>query len=139
MISRLRFLLLLATTLSTVGCGNSAVTNRPTIRVFGTVKLDGEPVETGSVLFEPKDAKGAAASATITDGKYETQVEPGIKVVRIRYPKVIGEEPVYPGSKDSPVIDKVAEQIPAKYNSNTELERDLTQVKESVDFDLQSK
>lgn len=135
MISRL---LIFVTLVSICGCGEQGVTNRRTIPVRGTITLNGGPVETGTILFEPKDAKGAAASATINAGHYEARIEPGIKTVRINYPKVIGKQVVYPGSPDSPIIDKVAEQIPDKYNSRTQLEKDLTEVSAPVDFTLTS-
>lgn len=136
MISRL---LILVTLVSICGCGPAGVTNRKTIPIKGMITFNGEPIEDGTILLEPKDGKGASASAKINDGRYETRIEPGIKTVRINYPKVMGQQIVYPGSPDSPVIDKIVEQIPDKYNSRTRLEKDLTEVTGDVDFKLDSK
>lgn len=119
-----------------LGCGGGAGPKRSTIQVRGKITLDGKPIDGGSVTFDPKDGKGGAVSAQISAGNYETRVEPGVKVVRVTFPKVIRTEPVYPGSANSPMIDITEEAIPAKYNSQSRLEKDLTEVSGSVDFDL---
>lgn len=134
MISRI---VIIAVLISMIGCGG-ATTRRATLTVKGKVTLDGKPVEGGTILFEPKDGKGGAVSASIMDGNYETRVEPGVKVVRINYPKLLRTEPAYPGSKDSPMINVTTEMIPDKYNSQSRLEKDLTEAPGSTDFSLTS-
>ena len=121
-----------------VGCGG-ATASRTTIGVKGKVTFDGKPLPEGVIQFEPKDGKGAPASAKIFEGSYEGRIEPGVKIVRINYPKVVRQEPVYPGSANSPITDVTEEQLPTKYNSESKLEKDLTEVSGSVDFDLNSK
>jgi len=106
--------------------------------VQGLVSLNGNPIETGSILFEPKDGKGAPVSAHIADGNYSANVQPGAKIVRIRAPKVVGQELVYPGSKDSPMTDTIEEQIPAAFNRHSQLERDIV-ADDTVDFVLATK
>lgn len=133
--SQILFVLFLSTL---VGCGVGGG-SRSTVGIKGKVTMDGKPLDEGYILFEPKDGKGASATATILGGNYESRVEPGLKIVRINFPKVIGTEVVYPGSPDSPTREIRDEQIPAKYNSASRLEKDLTEVTGSVDFDLSSK
>lgn len=130
-------ILIVALMVSVVGCGGST-SRRATIKVQGKITLDGKPVEAGAISFEPKDGKGGSVSASIMDGNYETRVEPGVKVVRINYPKLIRTEPAYPGSKDSPMINITNEMIPDKYNSASRLEKDLTEASGSTDFTLTS-
>lgn len=60
-----------------VGCSSGA----PNYRVRGDVTYAGEPVPTGTVLFEPDPAKGnkgRGVMAEIKDGKYETPAGVGI-------------------------------------------------------------
>ena len=120
----------------TCGCGGSA--GPATVAVQGLVSLNGDLIETGSILFEPKDGKGAPVSAHIIQGSYSASVEPGAKIVRIRAPKVVGQELVYPGSEDSPMTDTIVELIPASFNRHSELERDIV-ADDTVDFALATK
>ena len=119
-----------------IGCGGGGKGNRSTVAVHGKVTLDGKPVEGGTISFDPKDGKGGSVSAQISGGNYETRVEPGLKIVRVNYPKVLRTEAVYPGSANSPMIDITEEAVPAKYNSASRLEKDLTEVSGDVNFDL---
>lgn len=121
-----------------LGCGGGAGPTRSTIPVRGKITLDGKPVDGGTITFDPKDGKGGAVSASISAGNYETRVEPGVKTVRVSYPKILRTEPVYPGSENSPMIDITEEAIPARYNSQSRLEKDLTEVSGDVNFDLSS-
>lgn len=129
-----RFLVALLV-VSVIGCGGPGQ-RRSTIGVRGKVTLDGKPIDGGTISFDPKDGKGGSVSAQIAGGNYETRVEPGLKIVRISYPKIIRTEKVYPTSDDSPVVDVTEEAVPAKYNSASRLEKDLTEVSGSVDFDI---
>lgn len=132
-------ILVVAVMFSLVGCGGALGGKRATIPVKGKVMLDGKPVDGGTISFEPKDGKGGSVSAQIFEGNYETRLEPGLKLVKVNNPKKIRTEPAYPGSANSPMIEITEEQIPAKYNSPSRLEKDLTEVTGSVDFDLSSK
>lgn len=125
--------------ISLVGCGGVLSGKRSTVTLQGTVSLDGTPVDEGTISFEPKDGKGGSVSAQITDGNFETRIEPGVKIVKINSPKMLRTEPAYPGSPDSPMIEVSTEQIPAKYNSPSRLEKDLTEVSGPVSFELTSK
>jgi hypothetical protein len=110
----------------------------PTVTVAGAVKLDGSPLETGTILFEPRDGATRPAQTTIEAGQYSLEVEPGPKIVRINSQKVVGQEAVYPGDPESPQIDKLEEQVPAQFNSQTTLEQDISAAADDVNFDLTS-
>ena len=55
-----------------VGCGE---TGPPQAVVTGTVSLDGEPLETGEILFIDHDGTQAPDATSIENGKYELPVE----------------------------------------------------------------
>jgi len=70
---------------SLVGCGGTHRDLPERNYVKGTVTLDGEPIEKGSISFaSDKDvASGMPFSGNITDGTYQLQVTPGQKKVKI--------------------------------------------------------
>jgi hypothetical protein len=99
-----------------MGCGGGAPDDLPElVSVTGTVTMDGAPVEGAQVVFEPE--KGPAASGmTNATGKFELYTGsghagavPGIHMVRIS--KMEG--------------DAGSELIPARYNINSEMARNV--------------
>jgi len=64
-----------------LGCSANLAT------VQGNVTFDGQPVEKGSIIFEPADGVGPVAGGTIENGKYRLDWEgglvPGKMIVRI--------------------------------------------------------
>lgn len=50
------------------GCGRSD--RLPTARVTGTVTLDGKPLQSGSVIFEPVDGRRLAKGSIRSDGSF---------------------------------------------------------------------
>jgi hypothetical protein len=60
------------------GCGPSTGT------VSGQVTFDGNPVESGHILFTPADGKGKDTGAPIAAGRYlATGLPPGPKIVKV--------------------------------------------------------
>lgn len=56
------------------GCGNDRM------GVSGTVTVDGQPLQTGTINFRPAEGtSGNSAGAGIIDGKYEVLSDKGIK------------------------------------------------------------
>ena len=51
-----------------VGCGQKGPKK---VSISGTIMVDGEPVDKGSVRFKPADGQGPTDGATIVDGKFE--------------------------------------------------------------------
>jgi hypothetical protein len=116
------------------GCSNNK-----TAVVAGTVRVDGEPLEKGSISFVPVDGKGVTAGGEIVDGKYTVaKASPGTVEVQIRYPKVVGQKKLY-DTADSPTRDVFREALPAKYNDRTELRLEVQAGKNEKDWDLSLK
>ena len=114
--------------LSPIGCrtSDSRLPNRD--GVSGTVTLDGQKVDGGTItFFSEKDvAAGIQASASIKDGRYEILVTPGLKKVKIN--QTVETRP-----------NVFEDLIPAKYNSKTTLEADVSQENKQFDYELLSK
>ena len=71
---RRRASLLLTATLLAVGCS----TGVRTVRVAGSVSMDGKPVDGAQVTFTPDGGTGMAATTqTLASGEFEVQVLPG--------------------------------------------------------------
>ena len=108
--------------------------------VEGLVTFDGEPVEEGSIVFEPADGAGAAVGGGIVNGQYRLAGENGVpfgkKIVRISATRKTGQqvEPM-PGV---PLVDEVEQFIPPRYNQNTELTVDISAGDLIQDFPLSS-
>jgi hypothetical protein len=62
------------------GCSDSGPR---TCRISGEVTIDGVAVQEGAISFEIVDAGDLPSGAMIINGKYEAQLAPGPKIVRI--------------------------------------------------------
>ena len=121
------------------GCGEHDGTS-----IHGTVTLDGAPVEGGSINFFPtKGTEGPVVGAAISDGEYKISAPKGPPIgthqIEIRSSGKTGRK-VPAGSPHPPgtMFDEVAEMIPAQYNSNSTLEREVKAGKNTLHFDLKS-
>lgn len=113
------FGVLVTTTLICLGCQKADPLNRQA--VSGTITLDGQPLESGSIEFSPVD-NGTFSGATIENGTYaipkEKGLSPGAYIVRISAANADAEPVGLPGESN-----KIApELIPAKYNAESDLE-----------------
>lgn len=130
--NRLLFLLL-STVLLTAGCGG---TDGPDLGyVEGTVKMDGKPVPNAVLTFQPENAR-PSYGRTNEEGWYElvyTDEKLGATVGTHQVRITTGEE----GDEDSGVEGQ-KERIPAKYNVNSELTREVEPADNVIDFDLES-
>jgi hypothetical protein len=114
-----------------VGCGRGGGLTA----ITGTVTYDGKTLEKGLISFVPADGNGPTAAAPIADGKYAVKVAPGKKLVKVEAYQVTGQHPF---SRYNPRI--VVEQkqiIPPRYNTKSELTRDITPVDRTCDFTLE--
>lgn len=118
---------------SLAGCSGSDPARRE-YPVTGTVKFDGQPVETGSVLFRAVDGDQRGFSGAIQNGNYELKATAGKMKVQITATRIIpGKfQELNPGEK-SPVGEMY---IPDRYNSQTELTAEVQPQKNTIDFDL---
>ena len=96
--------------------------------IEGTVTLDGRPLEKGYISFRPQlGTPGPAAGAEILDGKFAIPAEGGTFGgtfrVEITASRKTGQK-VMDRFSGQPV-DAYAQFIPAKYNSQTELQAEV--------------
>lgn len=122
-----------------IGCGSSGP---PRAAISGTVTLDGEPVSEGTIAFLPAaDTKGASTGTEIKEGKYSISSANGPTYgkykVQIHWSKKTGKQievgsPAPPGT----MKDEVIEAIPAKYNTESTVEKEVKSAKEVFDFKL---
>jgi hypothetical protein len=120
------------------GCGSS--NGREAVQ--GTVKFKGQPLEHGTIEFQPENTSGSATfeGATIANGKYEVPAEKGLlpgkyKVVISSadpHEKEVAED-APPGESGPPA----KELIPARYNSESQ---EVVEVKKggpnTFDYDI---
>lgn len=119
-----------------VGCGSSG----PELAtVQGNVKLDGKPIAGARVIFHPESGRVAAAR-TDDNGDYELHFSYGRDgaligkhLIRIT---TFAEATAYQGMEPSPEAPEV---FPAKFNTDSELKREIVDGSNQIDFDLQSK
>lgn len=114
------------------GCGGP-----PQAKVSGTVTLDGQPLETGTISFYPTANAGQTTGGGIENGRFTVDASPGEMTVVISANKVVGKTQMFP---DSPPVDKLMERIPDRYNKTSELKVVLKPgANENVNFDLTTK
>lgn len=120
------------------GCGGGPTDAPKTFKVTGMVTLDGQPVESGSIVFVPSDLKGRPDAGEIVAGKYEFECTKGEKRVEITATKEV------PATEPEGMPDYIS-LIPARYNTASTLGATFTGTAtndvggETFDFELTSK
>ena len=114
------------------GCGRSDGRQA----VSGTVTFKGQPVD-GLIEFVPAGGEATQAGTTIEKGKYsiprEKGLVPGTYKVMIFSPD---NKEVTPDPGGNPFFAKARERIPAKYNEQTTLTREVKPGSNPLDFTL---
>jgi hypothetical protein len=108
-----------------VGCGGSGVAP-----VSGRVTLDGRPLQHADVMFQPDGAQRPSVGRTDADGRYELAYkrgEPGA---------IVGEHTVR--IYVSPELVRNPPRIPARYDRESELHREVKSGENVFDFELES-
>lgn len=113
------------------GCGHSLEPDYSSLNLataYGTVTANGTAVVGVTVFFEAED-KTYSSGVTDSSGYYELLfnsekegVTPGPKIVRIRYSSGDDEDDEEDSEDGGNGSGESAESIPAKYNSNSELQ-----------------
>ncbi|NBO93665.1 MAG: hypothetical protein EBV06_15350 [Planctomycetia bacterium] len=116
-----------------IGCSETSKAN-----VSGKITLDGKPLPEGLIRFLPADGQSQNADATIKDGQYTATMPPGEKRVEITAPKVVGKRKMY-NTPDSPTVDEIAELLPAKYNTSSDLKLTVKAGTQEKSYELSSK
>lgn len=121
------------------GCGGADIDR---VGVSGTVTLDGQPLENGSILFLPK-GEGPSAGTQIENGRFAIAPSdgpsPGNYRVEIRSFRGTGQmipDDDLPGQ----MVERRDQIIPARYNHASELEAAFSadRRREELTFDMQS-
>ena len=122
------------------GC-NGVPANRA--HVEGTVTLDGEPLEDGSIMFVPAEGtEGVVAGGEIVAGRYRLAGNTGPAIgrnrVEISSPRDTGRkiQQYGPGTSEVP---EIVERVAARFNSQSTLMVEVEQGKNNLDFDVSSK
>jgi len=118
------------------GCGGSS--GPATETVHGKVTLDGNPLPDAGVEFVP-DAGRPSAARTDSNGEYRLEYSldqagalQGQHTVRI----TTGGERPDPATEE---MKRFPELLPPKYNTNSELRREITSGDNEINFELQSR
>ena len=98
-----------------VGCSRSEL-----IEVTGKVTWEGQPVETGEIIFHPVDASATPAAGRIRGGDFKFLTKPGKKRVDIQAVRKTGKRDPKEGFEITELF------ISAQYNAETELEADVS-------------
>lgn len=116
------------------GCGRSD----GLITVSGTVTLDGQPVETGSISLMPVDGKGMAGGGVITDGRFSADTVPGEIAVQIHAHKTVQKENPTQEEIERNLTEMQVPLLPAVYNRQSKLRIDVAPDNRRFDFNLTS-
>lgn len=124
-----------------VGCGKS---DSDRGSVSGEVRIDGQLLEQGSILFTPIDgAKGAVAGGEIKNGRYELSGKKGPTLgqnsVAIRAVRKTGRMVQKPMAPRGEMVDEFVEAISPQFNSATTLTVEVKPGKNTSNFEVQSK
>jgi hypothetical protein len=133
--------LLLPLVLATAGCGKKDFT-RGDIR--GEVKLDGQLLDSGSILFLPIErTQGTATGGKIAKGLYQLSGAAAPAVgqyrVEIRSMRKTGKTIRKPYAKSNEMVDEEVEAVPPRFNSASILKAEVKSGENTADFEVASK
>jgi hypothetical protein len=110
------------------------------VEVTGAVTLNDKPVGNANealIRFVPADGKGRPVDGFVDQGKYAVRVPPGAYKVEITWNRPTGKKIARPGVKGPGAEqDEVVAEVPAKYNTATELKADVSAGNARHDFPL---
>jgi hypothetical protein len=115
------------------------------VPISGTVKLDGQPLMKGYIIFEPKGDQPTQTAGMIQDGKFDVPRAsgpvPGKYLVSVYSGAEDATGGAEPGAPERVSGKKTrGERVPKKFNIQTTLVREVQADGENVfDFDLPSK
>ena len=102
--------------------------------VDGTASWNGQPIQKGYIELQPV-GEGHFASAEIIDGKFTLQTTPGKRLVKVTAEKKIGETP--PTERIPEAKPIMFQFVPAKFNSESTLEMEISASNPSLDVALE--
>lgn len=130
--------LLCFTTLIAVGCGGPEYEGAKRFAVKGTVTVDGEPMDYGTISFIPSSEAARVSGGPIVDGKFEMREGRGANAgqyrVEIRWQKPTGKKYRDPDTEE--MMDERKEGLPKRYHEQSELTADVSEENHTFDFAL---
>ena len=120
-----------------ISCGTS-YDGPPRGAVQGKITIAGEPLEYGAINFYPTEGtQGPTAGAEIKDGWYELPEARGPVVGRQRV-EITGSKSTSKTTRISTgqEIPEMVPVVPSKYNTNSELVREIESGDNTLDFSL---
>lgn len=129
------------TMLCATGCSGGAA-SRAAIR--GEVKLDGKPIQKGSILFVPADGtKGSTAGGPILSGHYQLPAAQGpaigLNKVEIHASRGTGRMVPKAMAPVGEMEEERTEAVDARFNSATALTCTVKSGENTADFEVSSK
>lgn len=115
------------------GCSDSGL-----IKLSGTVTLDGQPVEDGSISLMPVDGKGVTGGGLISNGKYTAESSPGEMAVQIYAYKTVTRANPTAEEIERGITDDRVELLPPVYNRQSKLRIQVSSSDRNFDFPLTS-
>ena len=136
----LRMTLVVVCLAAPAGCG--PVGNHAAIH--GEVKLDGEPLTEGSILFLPATGtQGSVTGTTIKNGRYELGAAKGpaighnrVEITAMRATGAKRHDPMLPPEQTADVLAQV---VAARFNMASTLAVDVKPGDNQANFDVQTK
>jgi hypothetical protein len=127
---------------SLAGCGDNSNSGHNPIK--GEVKLNGQPMESGTIMFRPiEGGKGQAVSGTIKAGHYEIASAEGPAVgphhVEVRGVRKTGKMIQKPLAPKGELVEEEAESVSERFNSRSDLKADIKAGDNVANFDVKSR
>ena len=107
------------------GCGKTGSDLAP---VTGRITLDGKPLASADILFQPDGSKPPASGRTNADGRYELAYKRGVMG------GVVGPNTVQITISSDVVANPP--NIPSRYNNESELKKEVKPGPNEFNFDL---
>jgi hypothetical protein len=124
-----------------LGCADSGPL---TAEVSGTVRLDGRPIEEGSIQFIPVEgSKGPSAGGVIQDGKYHIPRKKGVTVgtnrVELRAFKNAGTKIQDPTAPPGVRTEARVQAFPPEFNDRSTVVKEIQAGSNAIDFDVDTR
>ena len=121
------------------GCGSSSDEGPRRAAVFGTVTLNGEPIQNGTLNLKPLSrGSSGPTGGPIRDGRYSIPSEVGPTFGKYRV-EIYGFEKIASELKDIDSVDeadKTRQIVPAKYNTKSNVELEVKSESVQQDFSI---
>jgi hypothetical protein len=125
-----------------IGCGpDNSLGRRP---VSGQVTLDGAPIESGSIDFQPLQSGGTSSGGLITNGTYEISEEQGLPVGKYRVtivaaaPQPTSLPAGYMPGDELPAAPPQKQKVPSAWNEKGETIEVKPEGPNKFDFAIES-